>query len=223
MIILFLYHLKENAFMDEYLVPAGYGFDEFIEKRSRFIGSVWRCDSESEALGHISEMNELHRGAAHNVYAYIIRDNNIMRYSDNGEPQGTAGIPVLEVLRRENVTNVCCVVTRYFGGILLGAGGLVRAYSHSAKIALDAAGIAVMRKWTRFIINLPYSHFERIKSIIEENRAVIENTDYGESVGIRLLVPSDLCGEFVAGITNASAGAVLPEKKDEVYLAAKRK
>ena len=124
--------------MNEYFVPASDASAEFIERKSRFIGTIWKVETEEEALAHIKEMNEKHRDATHNVYAYIIKENNIMRYSDNGEPQGTAGMPTLEVLRREGITNVLCVVTRYFGGILLGAGGLVRAYAHSAKIALTA-------------------------------------------------------------------------------------
>lgn len=206
---------------DDYLVPAEYGCDEFTEKRSRFIGTVKRCDSEQDALDLISEMNELHRSAGHNVYAYIIRENNIMRYSDNGEPQGTAGLPVLEVFRREGVTNVCCVVTRYFGGILLGTGGLVRAYSHAAKIALDAAGIAVMRKWTRTVLEVQYPLFERIKNISEEEQAVIENIDYGEAISLTLLVPSETRDDFSVSIIDVSSGKIIPEFKDELFLAAK--
>lgn len=206
---------------DDYLVPAEYGCDEFTEKRSRFIGTVKRCDTEQDALGLISEMNERHRGAGHNVYAYIIRENNIMRYSDNGEPQGTAGLPVLEVFRREGVTNVCCVVTRYFGGILLGAGGLVRAYSHAAKIALNAAGIAVMRKWTRANLEIQYPLFERIKNLSEEMQAVIEDIDYGESISLTLLIPSETRDDFSTSIIDVSSGKIIPVFKDEVYLAAK--
>ena len=111
--------------MKSYLIPGGYGEVEFIEKRSRFIGRVWPVDSETEAIAHIKETREKHWDATHNVYAYIMLEGGIMRYSDDGEPGGTSGMPTLNVFRSNDIKNVCCVVTRYFGGILLGAGGLV--------------------------------------------------------------------------------------------------
>ena len=120
--------------------------DDFVEKRSRFIGYVRPVSTEAEALAFIAEKKSKHWDASHNVYAYILRDGGVMRYSDDGEPQGTAGIPVLDVLQKSGVTDVVVVATRYFGGILLGGGGLVRAYSHTASIALQAAGIVTMRE-----------------------------------------------------------------------------
>ena len=125
--------------MDEYLVPTDFGQDEFVEKKSRFIGRVWPVETEAEALEKIQEMKKQHYDATHNCWAYVIKDGP-MRFSDDGEPGGTAGNPMMQVLQRENLYNVVCVVTRYFGGILLGAGGLVRAYTKGAKIAIDAAG-----------------------------------------------------------------------------------
>ena len=125
--------------MDEYLIPTQFGEAEFVEKKSRFIGRVWPVDTEEEALARIQEMKKKHYDATHNCWAYIIRDGAV-RFSDDGEPGGTAGMPMLQVLQREGLFNVVCVVTRYFGGILLGAGGLVRAYTKGAKIAVDAAG-----------------------------------------------------------------------------------
>ena len=204
--------------VEEYLVPAGFGEDEFTEKKSRFIGSIWRCETEEEALARIREMNEKHRGAGHNCYAYIIRDNNTIRFSDNGEPQGTAGMPMLEVLRRENITNVVCVATRYFGGILLGAGGLTRAYAKTAKIALDAAGIAVMRKWTQVLIDAPYNWQERIKLKCEELGAVIDNIDYGSSVIFDASVPSKELDSFCAQILDISNGVVSPVAVNEKFM-----
>ena len=132
--------------MEEYLVPSGEGIDEHTEKRSRFIGHIWRTDTEEEALAAIKATRESMWDARHHGYAYIIR-GGAMRYSDDGEPQGTGGMPVLDVLRRQELQNVCCVVTRYFGGILLGTGGLVRAYSKAAAMAVDAAGVSIMRLW----------------------------------------------------------------------------
>ena len=132
--------------MTEYYIPTASSQTEFVEKRSRFIGHVWRVESEEEARARIEETRKKHYDARHNCWCYIIKDGPV-RYSDDGEPQGTAGQPMLNVFQREGVVNVVCVVTRYFGGILLGAGGLVRAYAKSAKDALDAAGISVVRRW----------------------------------------------------------------------------
>ena len=127
--------------MDEYLVPTDFGEDEFTEKKSRFIGRVWPVETEEEALEKIQQMKKQHYDATHNCWAYIIKDGAV-RFSDDGEPGGTAGMPMLQVLQREGLFNIVCVVTRYFGGILLGAGGLVRAYTKGAKIAVDAAEVA---------------------------------------------------------------------------------
>ena len=138
--------------MDEYLVPTGFGEDEFIEKKSRFIGRVWPVDTEEEALEKIQQMKKQHYDATHNCWAYVIKDGP-MRFSDDGEPGGTAGNPMMQVLQRENIYNVGGVVTRYFGGILLGAGGLVRAYTKGAKIAIDAAGKSMKR--VRTVLYLP--------------------------------------------------------------------
>ena len=123
--------------MTTYLMPAGFGEAELVEKRSRFIGRVWPVETEAQALEHIEQMRKQHHDARHNCFAYCVRDGGLMRYSDDSEPQGTAGQPILNVFRGREITNFCCVVTRYFGGILLGTGGLVRAYSEAAKLALE--------------------------------------------------------------------------------------
>ena len=145
--------------MTEYYIPTRASETEFTEKRSRFLGHVWRVESEAEARARIEEMKKRHYDARHNCWCYRLREGGVERYSDDGEPQGTAGQPMLNVFQREEVTNVVCVVTRYFGGILLGAGGLVRAYTQSAKDALDAAGISVVRRWTQVTLTVPYSLF----------------------------------------------------------------
>ena len=147
--------------MDSYLVPAGYGEAEYVEKRSRFIGQVWRVESEAEARERIEESRRRYHDCRHNCWCYAIREGNILRYTDGGEPQGTAGQPMLNVFLKEEVTNTVCVVTRYFGGILLGAGGLTRAYGGTAKLALDAAGISRMRLWAVLMVPCPYSLYER--------------------------------------------------------------
>ena len=140
----------------EYLVPFADGESEFVEKRSRFISHIWRVESEAEARACIEEMKKKYYDARHNCWCYLLKEGNVVRYSDDGEPQGTAGQPMLNVFQREGVENVVCVVTRYFGGILLGAGGLVRAYTQSAKDALDAAGISVVRRWVAMEVPCTY-------------------------------------------------------------------
>ncbi|NLL46309.1 MAG: DUF1949 domain-containing protein [Clostridiales bacterium] len=203
----------------EYFVPSGFGEAEFIEKRSRFIGRVWRTDTEEEALARIAEMREKHWDATHNVYAYIIKDGGAMRYSDDGEPQGTSGMPVLGVFRSAGVFNVCCVVTRYFGGVLLGAGGLVRAYSHTAALALESAGISVMRRWKELKMNCPYSYFERVKLEIAAYDGAIENIDYGSEVVIEALLPASKAGDFNARLIDMTAGTLAAEITGECYRA----
>ena len=132
--------------MTEYYIPAAAGESEFVEKRSRFLGHVRPVGTEDEARAFIAEMKKTYYDARHNCSCYLLR-SGVERYSDDGEPQGTAGLPMLEVFRREGVTDLVCVVTRYFGGVLLGAPGLFRAYTKSAKDALDAAGVSVVRRW----------------------------------------------------------------------------
>lgn len=205
--------------MTSFKIPAHDGIDEFVEKRSRFIGTVRYTKTEDEALAFIAEQNEKHKSATHNVYAYSIRDNNIMRYSDNGEPQGTAGMPVLDVFRKEEVFDFCCVVTRYFGGTLLGAGGLVRAYSHAAKIALDAAGIAVMRLWTDGKLSAPYNLFEIVQKELISLGARIQAIDYGAEVTVSFLLPTEEFDIVAARIFDITAGRVLAHRGEDKFMA----
>lgn len=193
--------------MEEYLVPTGFGEDEFIEKKSRFIGRLWPVETEEEALAKIQEMKKQHYDATHNCWAYIIRDGAV-RFSDDGEPGGTAGMPMLQVLQREGLFNAVCVVTRYFGGILLGAGGLVRAYTRGAKIAVDAAGKSMKRVWTVLYLPCPYSWYERVKLETESFGGIIRSTDFGSEVELELLFPQAKAPEFLARLTDMTAGTV---------------
>ena len=193
--------------MEEYLVPTGFGEDTFIEKKSRFIGRIWPVESEEEALARIQEMKKRHYDATHNCWAYILRDGPV-RFSDDGEPGGTAGMPMLQVLQREELYNVVCVVTRYFGGILLGAGGLVRAYTKGAKIAVDAAGKSVKRVWTAFYVPCPYPYYERVKLLIASFSGVVRKTDFGAEVELEVLVPEKSGAPFLDALTELSAGTV---------------
>ena len=193
--------------MDEYLVPTGYGEDEFIEKRSRFIGRVWCVETEEEALAKIQEMKKQHYDATHNCWAYVIKDGP-MRFSDDGEPGGTAGNPMMQVLQRENLFNVVCVVTRYFGGVLLGAGGLVRAYTKGAKIAIDAAGKSMKRVWTVLYVPCPYNFYERIKLEIAAFGGVLRDTQFGAEVELDVLLPEGDVEAFVQRLTDMTSGTV---------------
>lgn len=193
--------------MTEYYIPSGASRTEFTEKRSRFIGHVWPVDSEEQARARIEETKKQHYDARHNCWCYLIKDGPV-RYSDDGEPQGTAGQPMLNVFQREGVENVCCVVTRYFGGILLGAGGLVRAYTQSAKDALDAAGISVVRRWVAMELPCSYGQFEAMRREVLSFGGVVENVDYGADVVLSCLLPEERAEDFAARILDVSAGAI---------------
>ena len=193
--------------MTEYYIPTQASESEFVEKRSRFIGHVWQVETEEEARAHIEEMKKRYYDARHNCWCYIIKDAAV-RYSDDGEPQGTAGQPMLNVFQREGVVNVCCVLTRYFGGILLGAGGLVRAYTQAAKDALDASGISVVRRWVAMEVPCTYAQFESVRREVESFDGVVEQVDYGADVVLSVLLPEERSAEFAAHILDSTAGSV---------------
>ena len=193
--------------MDEYLVPTAFGEDEFYEKKSHFIGRAWPVETEEEALERIQAMKKQHYDATHNCWAYIIKDGAV-RFSDDGEPGGTAGMPMLQVLQREGLYNIVCVVTRYFGGILLGAGGLVRAYTKSAKIAVDAAGKSMKRVWTVVYLPCPYTFYERVKLLIAEFGGIIRETEFGAEVELELLFPEANVPAFFEKLTDMTSGTV---------------
>lgn len=182
--------------------------DSFIEKKSEFIGYIAPVKTNDEAVAFINQIKAMHRKARHNVYAYILREDNISRYSDDGEPQGTAGVPVLEVLQKRGLTDVCVVVTRYFGGILLGGGGLLRAYSHAASIACDAAYIMDMRLCHRLTIKTDYNLYGKINYILPNFNVIIVNSDFADAVTLEILVMSEKLESLrkeLTEITNDSA------------------
>ena len=193
--------------MDEYLVPSRFGEGEFVEKKSRFIGRIWQVETEEEALEKIQQMKKKHYDATHNCWAYIIRDGAV-RFSDDGEPGGTAGMPMLQVLQREGLYNVVCVVTRYFGGILLGAGGLVRAYTRGAKIAVDAGGKSMKRVWTALYVPCPYTYYERLKLETAAYGGIVRRTDFGSEGELELLFPEQQTDAFLTRLTDLTAGTV---------------
>lgn len=204
--------------METYLVPTRDAETEFVEKKSRFIGRIWVTETEEEALEHIKCMRQQHWDATHNVYAYIIHGGPT-RYSDDGEPQGTAGMPVLEVLRGKKLENVCCVVTRYFGGTLLGTGGLVRAYGRSAKDAVAEAGISVKQVWKKIDLIFPYSFYERLRQEAERFEGQILETEYSADICLHLILPSSRAEAFLARVTDLTGGKVTGQTVGEEYRA----
>ena len=201
----------------EYLTVKEENSDQFVEKKSRFIGTCRPVKTEEEALDFIARMKSKYWDASHNVYAYILRENGVQRFSDDGEPQGTAGQPMLGVFQKEGVTNVCCVVTRYFGGVLLGAGGLVRAYTQAAKLALDEAGISVVRRWVEVEVTCPYSLFERVKNEAAAQAGVLGDIGYTDQVTVRLLLPEERVAAFSARMVELSAGACRAVELGEAF------
>lgn len=199
-------------------MPTEFGEDEFIEKKSRFIGRLWPVETEEAALEKIQAMKKQHYDATHNCWAYIIRDGAV-RFSDDGEPGGTAGMPMLQVLQREGLYNCVCVVTRYFGGVLLGAGGLVRAYTRGAKIAVDAAGKSMKRVWTVLYVPCPYSYYERVKLETAAFGGILRSTDFGAEVEMELLLPENQVKPFLERLTDMTAAAVEAMEVGQEYRA----
>ena len=202
--------------MSEFRVPFQAADSEFVEKRSRFISHIWPVETEEQAQQYIKDMKAKYYDARHNCWCYRVGPATA-RYSDDGEPQGTAGQPMLKVLEREEVTNVCCVVTRYFGGILLGAGGLTRAYSKGAKDALIASGVAVMGAWARVEVPCTYPLFERVKLEIEGQSGVIDDVAYGADVVLSISLPAEKTESLQGRLTELSAGSIAIRVLAEEY------
>ena len=199
--------------MAEYRTIAKQAQDEFVEKRSRFIGYAKPVQTEAEATAFIAEIKSRHWDATHNVYAYVLREGQLQRYSDDGEPQGPAGIPVLDVLQKSHVTDTVLVVTRYFGGILLGGGGLVRAYSHGASIALQAAGVITMRECSLLRLTCDYSQYGRVGSLIPECGGVVDDTQFTEAVTLSFHMAPEQKGAFARQLADATNGQVTFEEE----------
>lgn len=204
--------------MTEYYIPAGPGEAKFTEKRSDFLGHVRMVETEEDARAFIEAVKKEHYDARHNCWCYAIKDGPV-RYSDDGEPQGTAGVPMLEVFQRQGVTNFVCVVTRYFGGVLLGAGGLLRAYTKSAKDAMDAAGTAVVRRWVEVRIPCGYPLLERLKKEVAAVSGIVTDTEYAADVTIRALLPEEAAEGFSARVFDVTAGSVTVETVGEDFRA----
>lgn len=203
--------------MREYKTVKSENNDEFVEKRSRFIGYCRPAATEQEALDYINKIRSKHWDATHNVYAYIIRETGVKRCSDDGEPQKTAGVPVLDVLEKNGLTDVVVVVTRYFGGIMLGAGGLVRAYSHGSRIAVEAAGIIAMRECLLCNVSCSYSQYGKIAALVPECAGVIDDTKFTDVVSISFHISEEERKRLDKEIAEATGGTVKTEKSGSKF------
>lgn len=192
--------------MKEYKTVEFESCDEFVEKKSRFIGYVKPVKTVEEATEFIAKIKSKHWDATHNVSAYVLRENNIQRSSDDGEPSGTAGVPVLDVLLKENLVDVCVVVTRYFGGTLLGAGGLIRAYSHGSKIAVESGNIITMAPCKIVSCLVDYSFYDRMNILLTEFNANVENSDFADKINITFSLKADLVEELNSRLIEISNG-----------------
>ena len=202
--------------MGDYIIPAGYGEAEHVDKKSRFIGQVQHVESESEAMAFVESVRRRRDDATHNVWAYVLA-NGALRWSDDGEPGGTSGQPTLNVFRQAGVCDVCCVVTRYFGGVLLGSGGLVRAYSKAASLALEAAGLARMAEWRRVRVLCSYAQYERVRRLLGDFGAEDQEAAFGADVEIGALLPAGSGGSFSARLADLTAGGAMFEEEGSVF------
>lgn len=203
--------------IQEYKTISQEANDAFVEQRSRFIGYAKPVQTEEEAIAFIESIRAKHWDATHNVYAYCLREGQIRRYSDDGEPHGTAGIPTLDVLQKSGVTDAVVVVTRYFGGVLLGAGGLVRAYSHGAKIALDAARIITMQMCLVCGLQCDYNQYGKLAALIPSFNGIINDTDFAEKVTLSFVMREDDYNAFLKQLADITCGSVVPEIIDQKF------
>ena len=209
--------MSEQIKPELYTTLEGEGVDEFEERKSLFIGHAKHITSEEEAAEYVKNMKKAYNDATHNVWAYVLKDGIIARYSDDGEPQGTAGMPVLDVIRKSGVTDAVVVVTRYFGGILLGAGGLVRAYSHGAKIALDAAKIITYEKYSVYRLDCSYSDYQKYAVLLPQYKAIVDSTDFTDKVRVTFALKRTEASPLLDKITEMSSGRDCPELLGERF------
>ena len=200
----------------EYYIPTSSGRAVYEEKRSCFISYLEMVETEEQAKAFIADIKKKNYDARHNCWCYIIKDGP-ERYSDDGEPQGTAGIPMLEVFRHEEITNVVCVVTRYFGGILLGTGGLARAYTKATKDALTDAGISVVRRWIECSISCSYSLYDRLRAETTSAGGIISKTDYGTEAILTLLIPEAHFSDFIKRLSDISSGSLTVSEGKDIF------
>ncbi len=203
--------------MKEYKTVEFESKDEFVEKKSRFIGYVKPVKTQEEATNFVNSIKSKHWDATHNVSAFVLRENNIQRSSDDGEPSGTAGVPTLDVLLKENLVDVCVVVTRYFGGTLLGAGGLIRAYSHSSKIAVEAGHIITMAPCKVLSVSVDYSFYDRLNILLSDFNANIENSEFTDNVTVTFSIRENTVPLLQDKLTQQSNGKYILKEIGEKF------
>lgn len=200
-----------------YHTLSGMATAEIVEKKSRFIANCASVGDEDAAIGFIEAVRKEHRTASHNVYAYVLRKHNLSRYSDDGEPQGTAGLPVLDILKRGGITDAVVVVTRYFGGTLLGTGGLVRAYSQAAAQAVKQAGIAVMDMCSVYTITCDYALYDRLQKLLAQLGATIGHSEFTDVVIVEVTVLSDNAAALIKSVSELTRGQNVPRHLYDNY------
>ena len=194
--------------------------DEFIINKSRFIGYGAPAASEEEALGFLADVRSAHKDASHHCYAYIIGANmGVMRYSDDGEPGGTAGMPIIVVMKARQITNACVVVVRYFGGVLLGAGGLTRAYSQGAATAINAAGVGEVSPTRRYLMEVPYPMLGRVEYLLKSLPVIVEDKQFSDAIVMTLIVRARDDEAFLSAVTSGTDGRIEPIFMGEMYKA----
>ena len=204
-----------------YLTLGGQGEIEYVERRSRFLAHARPVTTEEEALAFLEQIRSKYWDASHNVYAFSLREGQIRRFSDDGEPQGTSGMPTLEVLTKSGITDAIIVVTRYFGGVLLGAGGLVRAYSHAARMAVDAAEVLTMRPCTVGELRCDYTQYGKLAALLPAMEGVVEDTIFEADVCLKFHIPTELCARLDKQLADATCGQVAAEYGEEKFFPAK--
>ncbi len=203
--------------MQSYRTVAAPAQAQFIERRSRFIGYITPVCTEEEALAFIAQKREQHWDASHNVFAYLLRQGNLCRFSDDGEPSGTAGKPVLDVISGRGLTDVAVVVTRYFGGVLLGTGGLTRAYGQGARAAVEAAQLLEMHPCTRLRVECDYSFYGKLSHLLPRFLVQTAASNFGEAVVLELLCRDSLLPGFAKELEEQSSGRVVPQSLGSLY------
>lgn len=194
-----------------------YATDSFVEKKSEFIGHIAPVKTQDEAVRFIEYIKGQHRKARHNVYAYVLREGNASRYSDDGEPQGTGGVPVLDVINKAGLTDVCVVVTRYFGGVLLGASGLVRAYSQGCSLAIAAAKKMEMCECSRISFSCDYTLYGKVSYLLPEFGVINEKEDFADTVNMAVLVRAERAEDLKRKLTDVSGGQLQLSEDTELW------
>lgn len=205
--------------LPDYKTILNFATAEFEEKKSRFIANVRPVNNEEEAINFINEIRTKHWNATHNVYAYSINKETLtQRYSDDGEPSGTAGMPVLEVIKRMGIQDAVVVITRYFGGTLLGASGLIRAYGKSAAMGLEAAEVVTQKLCTMINIIIEYTLFGKLQNMLITNNIIIKETKYGQDVEVCVIIENGSEDDFIKQVVELSNDRVLIEVGERVYV-----